>query len=518
MQDLTCGVVELGNCSSALGLETRGSTAPIDNQKQTLDLQLRRTELVTPAGAIGFPDCLARGAEAILSFDYQPQLKNEFPIYVDIELADVPFDTDGRGAEIAARTPFIEGLYLRFQIAAEISNLSQNVEKVTVDWLRYQRDAIEKANRNWQEILEALQNKRSPDRSRLKEIGLATVPSIEEVEREIQQYGDLLSRIGIILDAVTERKGALLAEDLYLIIRRASEDTQGVMSARSREWFAEFEQFLGSQFVEKPIIRHIQVQWPLPEPHRDSLDASDAFRLLEYGWLYNPEKRSVERKDIALTWTSVERRFEASIELPVCRAMHDEAMSLEGSLLVETNRLLSGLEATWKPGDSDFHQPVRESYRTAIEVNFEGDMLALFKNRTSHVYRSWCFEGVFPTHARYNEVRNLLTDVGFTVLRRTGVHDSVIEAVCREQGLPTVVRLRLHGQEEIGHHVLHFDQERQQIERDITLGSLQVECEITGEGNLSPVINRVDDLFARLLQRWNQTEPIVLQGTWYKGA
>ena len=518
VQDLLCGVVELGNCASALGLENRGSTVLVDDQKQILDLRIRRMELATREGSIDYPSCLARGAEAVLRFDYQPQIKHEFPVYIDIELSDVPFESDARGAEISAKTPFIEGLYLQFKVSVDISNLSQDVEKVTLEWLKSQKDEIEKAHKNWQEISESLRDKRSIQKPLLQEVGCTASPSLEMAEEEIQQYADLLTRIGVISDAVNEQKGALLVEDVALIIQQASGQSQGEMSPRSQKWMADFEQFVGSRLGEKPMIRHIQVKWPLPEPDLRWLHANDVFQLLEYGWSYNPETSCVELKDIVLRWQSSERRFEASIVLPVCRAMHVEAMNLKGSLLVETNRLLSGLAVNWKPGDSDFHQSVRESYRTAIEVNFEGDMLALFKNRSSHVYRSWFFEGVLPTHARHNEVRNLLTDVGFTVLRSNPAQGSVIEAICREQGLPTRVQLRLRGQEETGHHILHFDQERQQIERDITIGSLKVECDIIGEGDLSSVISRIDDVFARLLERWNQTEAIVLQGTWYKGA
>lgn len=518
MQDLLCGVVELGNCASALGLENRGSTVPVGDEIQVLDLRIKIAELATQAGTIDYASCLARGAEAELRFDYQPQFQYEFPIYMDIKLLDGASVADVRGAEATEKTPFIEGLYLWFQVSADVSNLSQDVEKATVDWLRSQKDTVDKTYRNWQEILESLQNKRAIHRSLLQEVGYTASPSIEQAQQEVQQVGGLLTKIGMIIDAVNERKGALLVEDLDLIIQRASGDSQGQMSARSREWMAALAQFLGSRFAERPMIRSIQVQWPIPEPHIDWPDAGDAFRLLEFGWSYNPETGCVERKDIALNWQFGARRFEASIVLPVCRAMHMEAMDLRGSLLVETNRLLSGLEANWKQGDSDFHRPVRERYLTAIEVNFEGDMLALFKNRGSHVYRSWIFEGVLPTQARRNEIRNLLTDVGLTVLHRNDPQDAEILAVCREQGLPTIVQLRLHGQKETGHHVLHFDQERQQIERDITIGSLRVECEIKGEGDLSPVISRIDDVFARLLERWNQTEAIVLQGTWYKGA
>jgi len=518
-EDISCGIVKLKHCASALKPETKRGATLLDNQEPCIELRISQTDLVTSDGnRLNYQSCLSHGTEAWLRLEYKPKVKPEFPIRIDVALSDTPFEPDTADTGAIPRTPFVERLYLRFHIFGELSNLTQEVEQKILGWIHSQSDEIEKIQRRWQGVLESLRNNHTISSSTQEAIDRTAPPSVEEAEKEVQAYGDLLTRIHLLLDIIEEKEEALLVEDLAVAIEQVKKQQPTPLNEHSRHWISSLEQRVGSQLLNTPIIRYIGVRWPLPEPHLDWSSAREPFQLVESGWSYNPKTNYIERRNLKLKWRSRDRHFEAAIDLPVRRAMHVDAMDLEGRLVIETGRLLSGLNVKWESGATRYRRPVQETYHSLIEVNFEGEMTALFQNRLSHIHRSWFFEGILPTRARYNEIKDLLADASFTVLPKSQPEENVINAISRQQGLPTTIELRLLGQEETGRHSLHFDEDRQQIERNITIGSSKVECEIIGEGDLSSLIDKIDNLFARLRDRWGQAESVVLQGTWYKEA
>ena len=92
----------------------------------------------------------------------------------------------------------------------------------------------------------------------------------------------------------------------------------------------------------------------------------------------------------------------------------------------------------------------------------------------------------------------------------------MVRAIWREAGLPTEFSAILQGNETTDQHTLSFDQERQRVERNVRGGSLQIDLRARGGGDPGRTLNKLDDIQARLQERWSQGDSSVWQGTCFE--
>lgn len=484
---------------------------------------------------------LALGDEAVLDYTYHPQLSEEFPVCLQAELTDFPAFEDP--TELLTNVPktYLEDLRLRITVLGEMSNLSQEVERSIVQWVQDEYRRVREETDAWKHIVEALEGGSEEESKTLQQItrtlaarsgiqenmlrtvGWDSIPSLQEARSALRQAEDLLQCIQIVRDSLRSTEGTLNTGDFGEAINKARRARGDFIGPRSSKWLKRLQEQVGRQ-LGGTHLRYIGVEWPVPEPPLEWPEKSNPLEILDQGWTYNPERRLMELHDVPLFWREKEQRFEAMMELPLSRPPEFPStgglLTVKGQLIVETQRLLSGLQVTWL--DEDEHKTSTSkdivSMQTRVQVNFEVDLEAAFRRRIVPVHRHLLFEGILPAEIRRHEIEHIFSDAGLTILpnRRVARDRELVHAIWREVGLPTQFFAEIHGEEAIAQHVLVFDQGRQRVERNVRGGSLCVDLWAFGTGDPSRISKVLDNIQILLQDRWGKCDSSIWQGTCIK--
>jgi hypothetical protein len=484
---------------------------------------------------------LAMGDEAVLEFTYQPQLSVEFPVSVEAELTDVPLLKDDEISFANIPTTFLEDLRLRITIFGTMSNLSQEVEQGIIEWVKEEYQRVREEANTWRQIVDALEGQGEQAPGAIKQVAQTiggrhkvsqdilqkverdTEPSVSEARSALRENEDLLGCIRIVQKNLGSVEGMLGTEDIEEAIRRVRQERKGALTKRSDAWLNDLQQQVR---LGTTNLRYIGVEWPLPEPPFDWPERPDPLQILDQGWTYNPERRLMECYDVPLCWRAGEPRCKAVVELPLSRPpeyqLSGGPLHVKGQLVVETERLLSGLHVVWldESERKTSHSEEIVSRQTQVRVTFEVDLEAAFRHRTVWAHRRLLFEGILPSWERPSEVEHILSDVGLTVLANqefTGGR-TMVQATWREAGLPTRIFAVLQGRETTDQYTLTFDQERQRVQRNVRGGSLHLDLWAQGAGDPARILNKLDDIQIQLQGRWGRGDPSIWQGTSFKEA
>jgi len=503
---IACGSLHFQNCADA-GLFDE--TVIRAHHGADLDFHL---PVQVPSEALR--EHFASGDDLEGVFSYRPKMAREFPVAVTVSLSDAP----PLGGE--RETTFRDGLRLQIEIQAGLSDLSQKMEKEVLTWVKDESRRVKQRYEGWRKVVDAIEDKKKADQDALRELGRATAPSLEEAQNEAARYGTLSRCIEQLCEEWRTAKGALLVRDLQeSAVRARKEHPESDPTNRIvHDWLDELGRQLGQR--QGPRFRYVGIEWPLPEP--DGLwPGSGPFPGLGL-WTYNPEAGRLEHREVKAEppLESMRHRDRWRIDLPL-QSPAGERQTVRGMVVVETDRLLSGLDVEWQPEEDDSEPQLTVTRASIIEISFQVDLSAVFAHRGFAVSRSLAFEGLLPSQMRVREVQDLLNDAGLTVLRSRRVErgDPIeVMATWRREGLPASFQAIVRGQSESAKHTLILDEARQQVERTITVGSLAIELRGQGAGDPRPIVDKIDEILLRLQERWGQGDVGVWQGTWYKEA
>ena len=500
-----CGRLHFRNCAEA-GLFDEETMRAYHSSQLDFHLPLR----------MPFHDMsahFASGDDLEGIYSYHPRMAWEFPVTVMVTLSDARRE-DGHAST------YLDDLRLQIEIQARVSNLSQEMEKETLGWIKESAQQAKRRYEAWSRAVEAMEGKQKLDQDALRDLERTSAPSPAEAEAEAEGYGTLSHAIEQLQEELRHIKGEPLAEDLFQALDRALKaHPDGPPAHRQvRAWLRELGQRVSR--VQGLHFRYIGIEWPLPEAAMDWPKSGAGFPG-EGGWTYNSEAGRLEYRDLVADWVPASMRYEGRVDLPLQRPARERQMA-RGTLVVEVERLLSGLDVDWEPEKESTSDAAPSVSRTSIvEISFQVDLNAVFARRNFAVSRSLVFEGLLPSIARMREVQDVLSDAGLTVLSdETAIwrrSDEVV-AIWRREGLPAHFRAMLRGKEESAKHTVIFDGTRQQVERSIVVGSLTIELRGRGAGDPQPVVDKINEILLRLQQRWGQGDVSVWQGTWYREA
>lgn len=513
-----CGILKFENCAEAILFDEETVRA---FHTDTLDFEVPIYVPVADA-----PERFASGDTLLGVYRYQPRVAQEYPVTLSLELTDAPADRAYAYFQLPEEdraATYLSDLYLKIRIRAQVSDLSQDMERGILNWIDEQGREARKRYEAWRRIVSALAEKQKVDPKALQEVGETQTPTPEAAEAQMAGYTHLSRCIQMVRDRLREVKGGLSVRDLNDAVVAARRESQELdpNPIHVLTWLADLKRRAGKE--HGPRFRYVSVTWPMPEPASSWTPSHSAFPGGD--WTYNPEQGCLECRKVAADLNMDMMQYEAGVELPLQRPTGDMT-NLTGRVVVEIDRLLSGLDVHWQPANDDAHQAPEMKHTTVIDIAFDVDPTAVFKRRRFAVSRTLMFEGLLPSWARIRELKEILTDAGLTVFpSRRGqlVSRNVVEAIWRREGLPenwqheglgVTFAAILTGRQESVKHVLSYDQDRQRVERSLLVGSLGVEFRAIGTGDPRAVVGKVDELVLRLQERWGQGE--VWQGTWGK--
>lgn len=520
----TCGELAFQNCAEAIVFEE----ADIAESFHTADLDFHHPIQVPLSDAQAH---FASGDTFEGAYRYRPRLSKEFPITITVELSDAPAyrpEQYLRLPEEDRSATYLDELQLRIKIQAHLSNLTQDAEREILKWIDEASRNARKHTEMWRQVVDALTEKKKIDSDLLEKLDRDTPPELEEAQEQMADYGQLARCIQGVQETLRSIKGDLLIEDLRQAIVDARSESQALDLDRQRAlaWLEELEQHIGE--AQGPHLRYVGIEWPQPEPRLGWQPSQGPFPG-EGDWIYNPERGRLECREIRAEWRSEAMYYEGEVTLPLQRPA-GAMQFVKGYVTVETDRLLSGLYVGWEPSEIGSQRQPEISRTSVIEIDFDVNLEAVFKRRRFAVSRTLMLEGLLPSDARVRELKDVLADAGLTV---TSTHSAslgqgtAVAAIWRREGLPQDLRREglnvtfaalINGHQERAKHILMYDEDRQRVERGISVGSLRVQLRAIGAGDPQAVVSKVDELLLRLQERWGQGDADVWQGTWYREA
>ncbi|MEM3018039.1 MAG: hypothetical protein QXO25_04085 [Candidatus Bathyarchaeia archaeon] len=411
---------------------------------------------------------------------------------------------------------FLEGLRLRLHIGADVGNLSSQARERIVEEVEEQRKRIQQVYQSWRRVVETLEEGKKLPPSLVEEM-LKLDPSrgelsLEAARRSLLEAEDLLSRLTKIHQALQQleqkREGEFSAEAIYDIIAQAIGQDTNQLSQGGRRVIESIERFALDQ-TEGARIRYLGIIWPYPEPEVGwPYPNQSPLQTNRMGWIYNPETGTMEQHNVRMRWDAQRRHFSVNLDLPLHRPA-EERPTIQGHVLVKTNKLMSGLHVSWLDVNGVPISSIHPIVQTLIEVEFTIKLESAFRRRVFLPRRQLFFGGVFPSPERLSEIEGVLTDAGLTILDRS--YSSPLEvdwksplwvqAMKRSLGLPTQIWVVVRGSPATGRHTVIFDRGRQQVEGEVTQGNLRIDLYGQTFGEIAALSNLLDDVQLKLQHR-----------------
>lgn len=522
-ESATCGTLQFENYSEVLAFEGNP-----DQRHTASDLGL---SVPIRVPLTGVQSHFASGATIRGLYRYHPQVAKEFPVTITVELSDAPAHRPDWYlwlSEEDRSATYLDELQLQIRIQAHLSNLSQDMEREILDWIDEAGKRTKAQYKAWQKAADLLVEKKKLEPDLRTQLDHMNTLTSEEAQAEADALVVLSRCIQGLREDLRKIKGDLLVEDLRKVIVAARAEAESLDADQNRilAWLDELEHKVGEE--HGPVFRYVGIEWPLPEPQLGWQAGRTPFPG-EGKWTYNPELSRLECRDIGAEWRPEALHYEGSVTIPLQRPAGAMQM-ISGRVIVETDRLLSGLNVNWEPSYTDAKHPPTINRKSVIEIDFEADLAAIFKRRRFAVSRRLVFEGLLPSTARVRELKDILADAGLTVTTTRSSNRNQrreIAAIWRREGLPPNWRREGHrvtflafidGQQERAKHMIAYDDDRQQVERSILVGSLSIELKAIGAGDPHFVVEKVNELLLRIQERWGQGDYHVWQGTWFGEA
>jgi len=459
---------------------------------------------------------IASGDDAVLTVTYHLDEPAERPIFVNATLVD---DAQIRDWEDIPDS-FLESLRLRLNVRGDLSNLSQQDQNTIAQEVEEHLQQAQKTYKAWRDIVETLEAGKNLPSVQVKAVHDLGVPVNESItqdlaHRSMTEANDLLDRLGEIDQAMKTLKEQQVkkfsAEAVCNVIERAMERNKEQLTEKTQKTLQRLEQSVLAR-TEGVQINYMGIQWPYTEPapgwpYRDR----PATQLNREGWSYNPALHRMEQHDIKMAWDPNLGSFEANVDLPLQQPA-ESVPQVQGRLTVATDKLISGAQITWLNVNEKVITSIPITFRTVVEVNLTVNLEEAFRRRIFLPHRSLFFSDVRPSPERLREVEGVLTDAGLTILQRSYSRQEsavwekplVIQATRRSLGLPTQIWVVLRGEQTTGQHTAFFDQGRQQVEREISLGNLRLDILGQTIGDPAPISDILDDIQIRLQRRMGE--------------
>jgi hypothetical protein len=420
------------------------------------------------------------------------------PISMDAILFD---DRGNKEGPARTSTSFQEQLQLRLTIHSDIGNLSQAVKDKILGEIRQSKEDAQKAQADAQKQIS----------------GTGKDPAAELVQSRADA-DDLLKRLTDIQKQLEEMAGQsaekFTIENVVQVIDNALKTGEQSPAQATHEKLKELHDFVEANLDTARLV-YLRLKWPYAEQEASHTPLSGV-----QGWRYNPESGQIEKRDVRLEWDSNARIYQTDILLNLYRPA-GEYPKVEGDMLLQTGKPLSGLNVQWLDTDEDEVKGLQVEYQTSIRVEIEKiDLADVFRRRTFSPSRHLHFKSVVPSLNRLRDVESALNDAGLTIQKITygdsdvdndvdnnDVDNNVdfakgcwITAVKRGIGKTMVIWVCVSGTTTTGTHKVSYDNDRQQLDEQVQLGDTEVRlfAHVTGDStNINAILNDVQEHLKR---------------------
>lgn len=250
----------------------------------------------------------------------------------------------------------------------------------------------------------------------------------------------------------------------------------------------------------------------------------------QLNWHYNPQRQCLEQRGLSLNWNSDTNLYEMTLDLDIDPPI-DHIPELEGTLALHFDEPVSDLQVNWtkqlplksgkgthanesmiyrifrivrvplryiplKSGGRKFVRSVPtclRSYEGWLILDFTIALDEIFSERSFMPLRQLHFEGVIPHPHHIANIENILSNHRLTVLPR-GVtsqqngeftdqnndrdeekefSDEIVAV--RQGAYEDIIVVKITGRSRRGKHTIFYNDKQEQLEEDITLGTLDID-------------------------------------------
>ena len=416
------------------------------------------------------------GARCATSLNYEITDPPESPVMVDAVLVD---ESQAKTWDRIS-TSFQERLELRIGIQSDVGNITPTIHAALLK-------RIEEAKQEAQKELDEIK----------KKMAQAEAKPAQELVQESTSLSEIANRLSKILARLKElddSHGKLTAEAVDQVFAEAIGTDFRKLAEEHRRQIEKLKDFVHHN-LGGIRIAYLGIDWPCSE---QTLEGSR--------WIYNPETRRVEVRDLDSRWNDDKQLYESLLALEMYRPV-DRFATLRGRLIMETDKLLSGIQATWLTPMLVQDDQLAVKYKTSIILDIEEIALPqIFQRREFYPNRHLVFRGVLPTPERLRDAENALNDSGLTIIGRSYGADlehadlakgCLITAIPQSVGKPMGVWVRLSGDTKSGTHTIHYDAGQQELKASVPVGDLHVGLYTRAVGNsqsVNALLNNIETL------------------------
>lgn len=433
-------------------------------------------------------ELIATGSKCISSIGYNIAEPANLPVMVDAVLTDDLETEDWQKTS----TSFQEQLRLKLSVRSDVGNISKVVRDKILEKVSDNREEAQKALRAVQEEIsqagekptEALLVKRAEVTDRLHRLTAIQSDLEELASKPVEQF---------------------TAEGVIAVIKHAVEEDKERLSQATRDELNRLTQFVRSNLGGAQIA-YLGLEWPYSE----QMVSTMASRRGSH-WCYNPESKRMEIRNVGMRWNSTTRLYEATLYLNLYRPV-EQFPSVRGDLVLQIDKLLSGLEAKWLDVRGRGRADVTIEHKTSIAVEIEKiNLIDVFHRRTFSPRRHFHFKSVLPNLNRLRDVENVLNDLGLTILKTSYASEPAkvdftqgCWIAATKRGISEHLRIWVHmsGTTTTGSHTITYDDGRQKLDENVPLGDTEIDLFARMIGDSSSIALILNDIQTHLERRF----------------
>jgi hypothetical protein len=446
---------------------------------------------------------VSKDSTGILKFKYNLNLEKSklmaLPVFLKAEIID---DEEIGSSVLETGISFHNKLRLVLKISSDVARLSRfdlehilNELERCINFLQKRVDVLKKQ-------VDELKTQEGKEKAKAagQEITLGEAEkALKESEEKFRIYKCLIEYYEKehSQESIWSDPQEMLWEILRELIKKWQDHNLQELSPALMKLIESLEHKVKLDYIEvkAPYVRHSVrtfIRMGKDESKQAAWFYTPRWKWKPLTWSYNPQRQCLELRDQVLMWNPDTNLYETELYLDLDPPT-EEGPELQGSLVLHIDEALSGLKVEWLDNKITKDNEERDEQfeidsKTWLRLDFIIPIDEIFRERSFRPRRQLHLEGVVPQPHHVNNIRNILSNHGLTILDGGGEPFREIEEMShrgekhyrgsiialRQGAYEDIIRIEVKGRKRKGRRTIYYNDKHEQLAEAVDVGALDI--------------------------------------------
>lgn len=449
------------------------------------------------------PPSVSKDSIGILKFKYNLNLEKSklmaLPVFLKAEIID---DEEIGTSVLETGISFHNKLRLVLKISSDVARLSRFDLEHILNELEKCRDFLQKRVDVLKKQVDELKTQEGKEKAKAagKEINLGEAEkALKESEEKLRIYKGLIEYYEKehSQESIWSDPQEMLWEILRELIKKWQEHNLQELSPALVKLIESLEHKVKLDYIEVkvPYVRHsVRTFIRMGKDKSKQADwfSTPRWKWKPLTWSYNPQRQCLELRDQTLTWNPDTNLYETELYLDLDPPT-EEKPELQGSLVLHIDEALSGLKVEWLDNkitkdNEEKDEKFEINNKTWLRLDFIIFIDEIFRERSFRPRRQLHLEGVVPQPHHINNIRNILSNHGLTILDGGGEPFKEVEEMSsrgekhywgsiialRQGAYEDIVGIGIEGRKRKGRRTIYYNDKHEQLAEAVDIGALDI--------------------------------------------